>query len=243
MFEHLFQNNHNFVRFSVQHWLPIILFALFGIELIRRGLALKTTKAKAKLGFYASILLPMTIVVWIIARLIRGEYDPRVDLPIHMCNFATFLFPLVFKWSQDKIFGVLYFWIMAGTLQAIFTPGLEQAFPHFWYFRYWLIHCGLVILVLYAVFVLKMIPGWKDFWRAIIYMNVYLVFSHMINLMIGSNYFYTMHKPPQGSMLDFFGPWPYYLLVAEGVGALFFLIYLWPMLYLKKKSQVSSNNS
>ncbi len=205
-----------------------------GYLTIKKGRSLPTHERKLRFAYGLSLILPATIVIWIIARLIRGEYDAKDDLPIHMCNFASFLFPLVFRFNHKMLFGVLYFWIMAGTLQAIITPGLEQAYPHFWYFRYWLIHCGLVILVLYAILVLDMLPGWRDFWRAIIFMNVYLVFSHLCNLALGSNYFYTMHKPEQGSLLDFFGPWPYYLLVAEFVGALFFLVYLFPMLYLAK---------
>ena len=46
----------------------------------------------------------------------------------------------------------------------------------------------------------------------------------------GANYFFLCEKPP-GSLLDLFGPWPYYLLGGAAVGALFFwlldLFLLW----------------
>jgi uncharacterized membrane protein YwaF len=54
-----------------------------------------------------------------------------------------------------------------------------------------------------------------------------MIVIHFINLAIGSNYLFTVGKPPTESLLDLLGPWPLYLLSMEAIGfALFFLLYL-----------------
>jgi len=37
-----------------------------------------------------------------------------------------------------------------------------------------------------------------------------------------------MHKPEGGSAMDFFGPYPYYLITLECLGALLFFLVLLP---------------
>lgn len=221
----------------MQHVLPVTLFTIFGWWLIHRGKR-GTPTFKWRAPFLFSLLLPITILLWIILRLMRGEFDVKDDLPLHMCNFVTFFVPFIFKPNRYSklIFGVTYFWVLSGTLQAVITPGLEQAFPHFWYLRYWLIHCGLVILVLYAAIVLKFRPTWKDFWNAIIAMNVLFVMAYAFNLWADSNYLYTMHKPQAATLLDYFGRWPWYILASEFVAAGFFLLYFLPFIIKRGSS-------
>jgi hypothetical integral membrane protein (TIGR02206 family) len=48
-----------------------------------------------------------------------------------------------------------------------------------------------------------------------------------INVFLGSNYMYTLRKPETASLLDMMGPWPWYLLTAEFVAlVMFVLLYL-----------------
>ena len=64
----------------------------------------------------------------------------------------------------------------------------------------------------------------RDFWNAIIVVNAYLLFTGIINYMIGSNYFYTHHKPPPPTLLDVLGPWPWYILAVDGLAVVLFLL-------------------
>ena len=58
--------------------------------------------------------------------------------------------------------------------------------------------------------------------------NVYLLVVTGINLLIDSNYMFTLHKPPTASLFDVLGPWPIYLLAAEGIAAVVFLLLYLP---------------
>lgn len=48
-----------------------------------------------------------------------------------------------------------------------------------------------------------------------------------INTLIGNNHLFIAHKPETASLIDDLGPWPWYILVLEGVGlVLFTLLYV-----------------
>lgn len=70
----------------------------------------------------------------------------------------------------------------------------------------------------------------QDFLNAIIYAQVYLVGVHMLNQVMGSNYGYTMGKPPGPSVLDLMGPWPWYLLWGEILMIILYLLLFLPFL-------------
>ena len=46
---------------------------------------------------------------------------------------------------------------------------------------------------------------------------IFLFIALFSNIILDANYFWLMGKPPVGSLLDFMGPWPWYILVAEFV--------------------------
>lgn len=238
MLEHIFQINYDFEPWTSQHLVPVFLFILIAWWFIQSARNW-TEDLQWKIPFRLSLLLPFTIVIWIVARLWRGEFDVAEDLPLHMCNLVTFFVPFIFYRQKRRqwLFGIIYFWVLSGTLQAVITPGLEQAWPHFYYFRYWIVHCGLVIFILYAVIVLGYIPQWRDVWNALIAMNLLFILTYVINLGLDSNYLYTMHKPEQKTLLDYFGPWPVYILVSELVGLGFFILYYTPFMKKNRKPQ------
>ncbi|MFZ1424078.1 MAG: hypothetical protein WAS55_09660, partial [Saprospiraceae bacterium] len=78
-----------------------------------------------------------------------------------------------------------------------------------------------------GLFVFKWKIYWIDIKNAIVGANVYLVFSILVNLLTGGNYFFSMRKPESASLLDHLGPWPWYLFTGQIVmAALFLLLYL-----------------
>ena len=162
------------------------------------------------------------------------EFTYLEDLPIFICRLVSFLLPIMFIRQSKELFGVLYFWVMAGTSNAVITPDLNFGLPHFESIFYWLIHNGLIVSILYAVFVLEWSLEKRDVWRAFWWGNAYLIFVHGLNLILDSNYSYTMHKPPGGSILDLFGPWPLYLITGQLLAlGLFWLFYI-PFIFKKK---------
>ena len=88
----------------------------------------------------------------------------------------------------------------------------------------------LVVAVIYAVVVYNLKPTLNSLIKAFIALNAFLVIALFANLVLDANYFWIMGKPPAGSLLDFMGPWPWYILTGEFVALghfiLAYLLYL-----------------
>lgn len=182
------------------------------------------------LGFAVGMAAALAVILKLIWKIAMGEFDYHLDLPIHMCHFSALIAPFMMINRNKKLFSFLYFWIIVGTLNALITPDVEENFPHIWYIQYFIEHSGLVIAILYTVFVYGMKPTWKDFWIAFLATNIFLAISLIVNFSIGSNYFYTMAKPEIPTLLDMFGPWPWYLIQGQLMLVGFFLLALAPFL-------------
>ena len=78
-------------------------------------------------------------------------------------------------------------------------------------------------------------PTIKSVKKAFIGLNIFLVIAFISNIIIGSNYFWIMGKPPAGSLLDYMGPWPWYILTGEFVALAHFMVAYLLFLFIDKK--------
>ena len=111
---------------------------------------------------------------------------------------------------------------------ALLTPDLwapTYSYPTFYFFA---AHAFVVItpVVLAAS---GMIPvTFRSVWRAYGLVNLYAVAIGVFNLVFHTNYMYLCFKPEVPSLLDLFGPWPWYLLGGEVISAVVFVILYLP---------------
>jgi uncharacterized membrane protein YwaF len=70
--------------------------------------------------------------------------------------------------------------------------------------------------------------------RTFVWLNLYLLALVPVNLILDANYFYMMDKPINPSILDYFGDWPFYILVCEVLAMGFFAIAYVPIILGKK---------
>lgn len=152
-----------------------------------------------------------------------------------------FLVPFALLKPSRAIWAVLFFWIMGGTFQALFSPTLEHSFPHYEYFRYWIVHCGLVILMLYGAIVLKFRLTWKDAVLSAILLNVLALIIYFVDLALDANYLYLRAKPPGKTMYNLLGDWPEYILHLEGVVLILFTLIYLPFHFINKKERKLEN--
>ncbi len=120
---------------------------------------------------------------------------------------------------------MLYYWTGAGTTLAMLTPDVAWAFPHWRFVTYFALHGGVVAAAAMLVFGDGIRPGPP--WRALLALNLYALAVGAVNATFGTNFLYLCRKPSGASPLDWFGPWPVYLVVAEVAAlALFSLLYV-----------------
>ena len=227
---------NKFENFSNQHLAAVGFFVLFTFIFIWFGKN-SDEKRKWQIGLAISFLGFAVMITDLGYRLVTGIFDIKKDLPFFLCDVVVLILPLVISLRNRKWLGILYFWAVAGTLQALITPELDHGFPTFEYFRYFIMHAGIVSAVVYCIVVVDIKITWRDFVHAILYAQVYLIAVFIINLLLDTNYSYTMAKPRTTTLMDILGPWPWYILTAELLMIVLFLALMIPFI-LKKKKQL-----
>ena len=154
---------------------------------------------------------------------------------MHLCSFLGLTIPLLSVTKNFVFYEVFFFLIIAGTLQSLITPD-EYNYLNFPFFRYWFVHAGLVIFMLFATFIYKMRPSIKSVGKSFLGMQVYMVCMFILNYFLGSNYFYTNRKPNATTALDLFGDWPQYVFIVELFIIPYFLLIYLPFYLSRKKN-------
>jgi hypothetical integral membrane protein (TIGR02206 family) len=223
-----------FEAYTWQHLLPILSFLSIGFILIVSGRRMHESDQR-RIGAIAALVILIFMIGGSLIKVSTGTFNVLDDLPLYLCRVIAWMLPFVI-WRKSRFWlGIFYFWILAGTLQGILTPDLAEGFPAFLYFRYWFLHAGLVTVMVYTTIVFRLRITWRDFWRAVVGAQIYLLLIHGVNLLLGSNYSYTMHKPPGPSLLDLFGSWPWYILGGELLMILLFLLLMLPWLKWRRQ--------
>jgi len=235
-----FQNDIPFSAYGSSHAM-VLLIALGLLALIFVAKHKLSYQKNLVIGRFISALLSLTIVVYTVLEMALGRFDITTDLPLSTCNLFSILAPWLFWRPNSKYFSVVYFLVMVGTLQAAITPDLYTGFPTYGFFKYWITHVGLVVLVIHYLVCFEHYPTTKSMLTAFVWLNIYLLALIPINLALDANYFYLMAKPVNASILDFFGPWPIYILVAELSVMGFFAIAMLPVILVKKMANATDN--
>ena len=219
-----FQYNDTFQTFGTQHLMILGLVALLSFLIPWLSIRYLNYFQKIWVSRGLAILVSFWVIFWTLIYAWLGDFEWSLHLPLDICNIVALTLPFLMWMPKFKIHEIIYFWILAGTLQALLTPHLSNNYPNFEWWKYWVVHGGLVVYAIYITVVFKMYPTWKSLWKSFFFANCYLVFVYIMNNLLGSNYAYLMGKPPVASALDLMGPYPWYILTGQGVAVVLFLI-------------------
>jgi|TARA_B110000240_G_scaffold197830_1_gene254589 hypothetical integral membrane protein (TIGR02206 family) len=228
------KENNGFTPFSMQHLLVLLFFICFGAILIIYTKKQKE-RTQTKIGNILAFSIFFTVLLGTVLNMFKDDFNYQEDLPLHLCSLLAILIPSLSLTKKFLYFEIYFFLILAGTFQSIITPD-EYNYLNFSFFRYWFVHAGLIIFMLFAVFIYKMRPTLRSVWKSFLAMQVYLLFTYVVNYFLGSNYFYTNRKPKAATLLDFFGEWPQYIFVVELLTIPFFLVIYAPFYFTRKKN-------
>ena len=211
---------------SLEHVVPIALALIISIVLIRYA-SIISSESQQRLIHYLAIFISVSVIAFHVYSTLTTDYNIRADLPLYLCSFLAILIPVFTHYRRYWMFEILVFWVIAGTLQGVITPDIAEGFPNLDYFRYWIVHLGLLIVVFYNIFVFKLKPKFKSVFKSFLALQFYVLMIMGINYILDANYLYLNAKPESASLLDYFGNWPYYIIVAQLIIIpLFILVYL-----------------
>jgi hypothetical integral membrane protein (TIGR02206 family) len=228
-----FGENADFVPFSGQHILISAIVVVFGTILIYWAKK-QSEQIQFLTGNIIASSISLTVIFGSILNSYKQDFNYQEDLPLHLCSFLALVIPVLSYTRKYIYYEIFFFLILAGTLQSLITPS-DYNFLNFTFFRYWFVHSGLVLFMLYATFIYKMRPTIKSVFKSFIGMQFYMILMFLINYLLGSNYFYTNRKPDATTLLDVFGEWPQYIFVVELIVIPFFLLIYFPFYVTRKK--------
>lgn len=207
-----------FRLFSTSHiialWLVLTACILVAAGRKRLGEAQLNKSFRYSLGLIM-IVQEVLAQVWLVS---AGEWSVKYSLPLHLCGVSIILAAVMLFKKSYPIFEVTYFWGLGGTVQALLTPDLGPfSFPHLFFYQFFISHGLIVVACIYMTFVEGCRPTPGSILKTVILTNIYAVFVAGFNLITGGNYLYICEKPGNPSLLDFLGPWPWYLMSLEFV--------------------------
>lgn len=235
--------NNPFVIFGVPHLVALSIIAVIVFVLIRVGPRM-TADQRKWFRYGVGTLLVVNEGSWHLWNWATGQWTLQTMLPLHLCSILVFSTAYMLFSRNYFIFEFSYFLGIGAAIQAILTPDLGiYGYPHFRFFQTFISHGLIFISPFYMIFVEGYRPFWRSMLRTIVWLNVYMVPVTILNLLIGSNYLFTAHKPPTASLLDALGPWPWYILSVEVIGLITFLVLYLPWIWKDFQEQRAQSSA
>ena len=135
-------------------------------------------------------------------------------LPLHMCNLTLIIAILTMLTKSQKLFQLTYFWCL-GALFAVITPDIKYSFPHPLTLSFYITHFYLLFAAIYGILFFNFKPTFKGWVNSFITLNIFAFIIFFVNKKLETNYLYVNRIPNFSSPLDYFGQWPYYIIVVE----------------------------
>lgn len=196
-------------------------------------------KLEKQIRFSLAVFLVINELSWHVWNASSDQWIIQTMLPLHLCGIMVWSSAYLLFTKNYRAYEFVYFLGLGGAVQALLTPNIgDYGFPHFRFFQSMIAHGLIVIAALYATVIWKYRPTFESCRRVFLWGNGFLMVVMIINYAIGSNYMFLLHKPQDPSLLDYFGPWPFYLVGIEISGLITMALLYLPFYRVERKNEV-----
>lgn len=190
-----------------------------------------------------ALLLPIFTVPLQLRQWLPLEFDIDTSVPLQICDLS-WLVAMHALWTRSRrTSALLYYWGLTLTVQAVVTPTLGKDFPDPEFVMFWGMHLLTIWAALFLTFGLGIRPDWRGYRFTVACTLVWLAVVMAFNAVADTNYGYLARKPDVASLLDWFGPWPVYVLVEAAVVIGGWALITWPWTSRPAPEGVSSGTS
>jgi hypothetical integral membrane protein (TIGR02206 family) len=160
------------------------------------------------------------LVWWVFRYSHEGVH--ATNLPLQLCDLTVWMTVLACLTKIPAVVEFTYFAGVAGSGMAVLTPDLWTPWPSYPAIYFFVAHGGVLVACSVLIFgkVAELRTG--ALWRAFGILAAYAAIIGAFNAIFGANYMYLCRKPANPSLLDWLGPWPWYLCGGAAVGLLLF---------------------
>jgi len=148
-------------------------------------------------------------------------------LPLQLCDILVWIAVIAALTARRWSYEILYYWALSGTTMALLTPDVSSSTFSYLTIRFFVSHGGIIVVLLFLVWKKMLRPRPGSWRRALLYLHCYAAAAGLFNYVFGTNFFYLCEKPSEATLLDFLGPWPWYILAGDAIAlVLFWLLWL-----------------
>lgn len=226
----------HFEMFSISHFLILTIFILVTITIyLNRGRLTGPKWRRTEIGTAISLIsIEVTYHLWMY---VNGNWNVSHSIPLELCSISLVLSVILLVTRKTFILEILLFTAVLGSTQALLFPSLHYGFPHFRFFHFFYTHMMVVWVALYFMWAKGFRPTIKSVIKVFVFLNILMPIILYINKLTYGNYLYLSHKPSHLSLLDFLGPYPWYILSMEALVIILSLI-LW-LIFRKKDKKTN----
>ncbi|MET3684129.1 putative integral membrane protein (TIGR02206 family) [Alkalibacillus flavidus] len=220
------QRQYPFELFGVPHVMALLFCCVLIVLLYTKRQSIRQHNRRIWRYSLAVILLvsELSFHAWYIA---YGSWDMTVNLPLQLSSISVYLAIIMLVTKQKNLFEITFLIGMTGGVIAMLTPELYYGFPHFRFVQFFVVHSGLVIACVYMFIIEQCSLKGLSVLKAFGTVNAIAIVVYGVNRVIGANYMFLNEKPSQLTVIDFLGPYPWYILSLEVLAlGLFGLIYV-----------------
>ena len=209
--------------FSLYHFFWIGVTISFVVGCYQMGRIPFSSVLHKVFRFSLFTLVAFNEATWFIYRHYILEIPIIRSLPLHLCDISVFimLYTLISKcrWTGE----LLYFMGAVGALLAVCMPAINEVgdIQLIAEIRYFITHIALVGVGVYFTFGIRFFPTYSATWRSYGFVNLYALLITPLNILLGTNYFFTLAAPQQLIFLSVFPHWLFLL----GVSLVFLLTF------------------
>ena len=157
----------------------------------------------------------------------HGSFTYPDHLPLDLCDASLYFVLFAMLTLNRAVFDIVYYTAVAGASMSLLTPNLTESTTTYLAVQFFLDHGLVVGCALYLVWSGQMRPRRGSVAKAMLALNVYAALIGTFDAIYKTDYMFLCAKPLTVSLLTYLGPWPWYILSAEGVAVvLFTLLYL-----------------
>ena len=176
-------------------------------------------------------------------RIETGIWSVQEELPFQLCNIMAWVSIYGLGTRNPLALKAMYFLGVVGAIQAVITPDVDYGPFHYTFLESMGSHGLVVTAGVWAAAVEGYRPRPRDPWLALAVMNGLAVVVYPLNLWLGSNYLYTVHKPTADTLMDFLPGWPWYLLALQPIAVAFLQALMLPFVRSRRRSPASGGAS
>ncbi len=226
-----------FVLFGLPHCTALAATAAAAVYMVRLN---RSTSVTPERKHRANVVLALVLITAVLLDppLTWWRYRESPDtawrlvretaLPFYLCDVVSLVLAYALIRRRQRWAEIGYLWGLAGTMQGLITPTLYFSWDTPEYYSFFAEHGGVPVAGLTLAFGTELKPMPRAFCRAVFWSWVYMAVVFGVNVLLSANYGFLNEKPAVGTMFDYMGDYPWYLLTLQGIAFTLYALLLLP---------------